>query len=288
MRRAVCMVAAGWLLAAAIAGCGVFGGEESAPSPAPDETSVVPADSSSSRLDPGSDLLLDFDDVPPRGMLKETVNLGTADIEVEGRSLSGAMLALEADPGGGLAVRFPPVSASPAVLAVTSTGVADVFSPGRASFRLGADVKLDAEAAAPADSEKAKQDNGNNVVQRGLFSDDAQFKLQVDEGRASCLMRGSRGEVLVKADTTVPAETWTRLACTRQEGRVTLTQEVLAGPGAGQQETWHSQDAIGPISMDRDAALAVGGKLNATGGVVTGNSDQFNGAIDNVVYDLID
>ena len=284
MGRAVCMAASGLLVAAVASGCGLSSGEGSSAEQAPS-----PVASATPSLDAEADLVLDFDDVPPSGLLEETSNLGTAGVVVQGLSFSGATLALEADSDGGQAVRFPSVSASPAVVTVASTGSSDVFSPGDASFRFAADVNLDPEAGGGDGSSPAGQDNGNNVVQRGLFGDDAQYKIQVDKGRASCRLQGDKGEVLVKADTTVPTETWTRLACTRRGDQVTLTQEVLEGPEAGTVETWQEEAAIGSIRMDADAGpLTVGGKVNAEGDPVRGNSDQFNGSIDNVVFDVAD
>ena len=281
MGRAVCMAATGWLVAAVVSGCGTSSGEQPPPEPTP-----APAASATPSLDAEGDLILTFDDAPPGGLLEETKNLGVADVAVQGLSFSGAMLALEADADGGQAVRFPSVSASPAVVTVASIGGDDVFSPGDASFRFSADVQLDPEAAADDDSELAGQDNGNNVLQRGLFGDDAQYKIQVDKGRASCRLQGDVGDVLVKADVTVPPDTWTRIACTREGDQVTLTQEVLAGPDAGQQEAWQDEATIGSITLDADAApMTVGGKVNAKGDPVSGNSDQFNGSIDNVFYD---
>ena len=281
MVRVLGMAAASCLVAALAVGCG-----SSNEGPPPQ-----PSSAEASTLAPGADdeLFLTFDDVSATGRVDEARNLGTSPVTVEGRTFTGAKLVLDVGLDGGQAVRFPAVAAPPALVTVTSQGRPDLFSPGSAAFTFGADVKLDPGAAEPDDSQLGGLDNGNNVVQRGLFGDEFQFKIQVDKGRASCRLQGTGGEVLVKADVPVPADTWTRLTCARDGKQVTLVQEILAGADAGQQETWQDESAIGSIEVPADAApFTIGGKINQNGAPVRDNSDQFNGSIDNVFFALAD
>jgi hypothetical protein len=95
-----------------------------------------------------------------------------------------------------------------------SCGVGRPAQPGSRDFEFGAGFSLDTKSTGD------HADNGDNLIQRGLFGDKAQYKIQVDKGKVSCRIKGSGG-----------------------------------------------------------AQVSIGGKVSATGAVITGDSDQFNGLI---------
>ncbi len=161
---------------------------------------------------------------------------------------------------------------------VTDGGGADDLSPGAAPFSFGADVRLDEV------SEGSAKDNGNNVVQRGLYGDPAQLKLQTDDARPTCRVKGSSGAVLVRSSRRIQALTWYSLRCQRTAGTVTLTV-TRTHDGA----TW-TYRADGPTGIVRPASsqpLSVGVKVNDAGRIAA-SADQFNGRLDNVFLDIAD
>lgn len=135
-------------------------------------------------------------------------------------------LTATADPDGrGAAARFPrwdgTAPAARAVVTVMRRGAGDPLSPGARAFRFGAAFKLDAV------SEGGRLDDGNNLVQRGLFGDPGQYKLQVDDGRVSCRIRGAAGAVVVRSRVVVTPIEWYSSTCSRVGGQVTL---AVVGP----------------------------------------------------------
>lgn len=234
------------------------------------------------------DVMLTFDDLPPALSMQQAINDGTADIKIDEVSFTGAMLALDVDREGGQAVRFPSVGAPPGVVTMVSRNVSDVLNPELSDFTFGADVRLDRKVTAMERRGLAGEDDGNNVLQRGVYFDPAQYKLQVDDGHASCLLRGSAGQAIISIDVRVPPNRWTRLRCLRADGLVTITQDVLEGRRAGESKTASAPAPVGEITMGRDQGpAAIGGKVNGSGEPVREDSDQFNGSIDNVFYDRV-
>jgi hypothetical protein len=106
--------------------------------------------------------------------------------------------------GSNRAVRFPAHSAATdaprAVVRVVPEGP-DALDPGTGRFESGADVVLDATSESGA---VGSTDNGDNLVQRGLFDDLSQYKVQLDARRPSCRVKGSAGTVFVTASMSVP------------------------------------------------------------------------------------
>lgn len=231
------------------------------------------------------DLMLSFDDLSPVVSVQQARNHGSAEVSIGEASFTGAMLALDIDRDGGQAIRFPVVGALPAVVTVSSEDFLDVLNPGPSDFSFGADIKLDRKVIAMQRRGLAGKDNGNNVFQRGLFTDASQYKLQVDDGFASCLLRGAGGQAIVGVQAPVPRETWTRLSCTRSGDRLTIAQEVLEGDATGAFDTAEATVAVGVVDTSSVGPAAIGGKVNADGEPVRVDSDQFNGVIDNVFYD---
>jgi hypothetical protein len=215
----------------------------------------------------------DFDGDSPFG------NRGTARVVTEVRGDPDALSIADGAPGYGRALRFPAFSsrggATPVVVTVRpqAPGGLDV---GNGRFGVGADIRLDSRSCC------SSSDNGNNVVQRGLYNDAAQFKIQVDDGTVSCRISGSGGIVFVRDSEPIKPQTWYRVGCVRDGDEVTLTvAEFDTSPSSHRRHV--TTGRTGELRFS-DAPIAIGGKVYSNGAVVTGDSDQFNGFIDNVVF----
>lgn len=194
-----------------------------------------------------------------------TANGGTLD-RVTGRS--------------GYAVRTPVFSAvgrTPAAVLVVKPRGADQLSPGARPFRWGVDVMLDSEQGT------TESDNGDNVLQRGLFDDQAQVKLQLDRDVPSCRVQGDRGEAIVTADAPVERATWHRIACQLRNDELTL---LVGEPGRPHPQEWTVPAAVGSVDFRRSEPVAIGGKVNRRGRIQPQDTDQFNGLLDNVFMDI--
>lgn len=137
----------------------------------------------------------------------------------------------------------------------------------------GADVELTGHGEGP-------EDDGDNVVQRGLYADENQFKLQVDRGVPSCTVRTPR----MRAFTALAdglGTGWHRLSC-HYDG-VTLELRATRFDGSTPDDRTASTRApAGALSFATSTAISVGGKVTATGALVESQPDQLNGALDNV------
>lgn len=226
-------------------------------------------------------LSFDFDDLGPlrsqgaaTGELR-VLNAGAEHVTVRVSAVGGGELSSMPDREGGFALRFPVYargSGERVVLTATSESVTDPLSPGSADFSFGADFAVDRV------TEGTGLDNGNNLVQRGLSGDPGQYKLQIDRGRASCLVAGDAGEVLVETEQRIRPHTWYHASCSRSGGRVTLDLGTYEG-------TPEQAVAVGPtgaVYLPAATPLVLGGKATPQGQAVVGDSDQFNGAMDNL------
>jgi len=237
-------------------------------------------------VDPAqSALVLTFEDDPGVGdVLTSLVNSGTASVSVRTvTSGDGAAVGRAGYPDGG-AVRLPAYSASDpgyAIVSVTNRGDGDPFSPGPDSFSFGADFSLDAESSG------TDADNGDNLLQRGLYDATGQYKIQLDGGRPSCRVMGSAGGVSVKASTRVVPGRWYRVWCTRRGDTVTLELGVVRTDGSVSFGSVSDDAEIGSVLLPRRTPLSVGGKLNADGTLTRSATDQFNGSVDRVFYRLL-
>jgi hypothetical protein len=162
-------------------------------------------------------------------------------------------------------------------LAACSALPADPAPDGASSapdLVFGADVQLGEGSGAGA------QDNGDNVVQRGLFADQDQLKLQVDKHVPSCTVRTPRLRAFVKL-THAMDDGWQRLSCRYDGVTLDLTATRLGGAGAAP-EVVSSPAAAGALSFASSTDISVGGKVTADGALVKTQPDQFNGVLDNV------
>ena len=186
------------------------------------------------------------------------------------------------DPASDRAIRYPRYDADPAgphaVVQVVDRRGADDLDPGVQPFRFGADFNLDtlSEDAGPGG-----RDNGDNLIQRGLFNRQAQYKIQLDHRIATCRVKGSLGTVSVSSSVHPVPGTWYRVMCSRQDDQLTIvvTRWDAGMPTSLRQSASGSIGVVSPVS--RTVPLSIGGKL-ARRGVINESSDQFNGRIDNV------
>jgi hypothetical protein len=227
---------------------------------------------------------LDFEDraAPIGDIVPSVQNTGTGRLYAEVVTHAGGRVLRAEGSDAGYALRFPGleggVDPPAAMLLLRSRDAEDFLSPGASDFAFGADVLLDEE------SEDAPTDNGNNVLQRGLFEDSAQYKLQVDHGSLSCRIAGTDGTAVVSAPVVEPGE-WYRVSCERSNGDVVLRWERLADSEEG--ETMR-RSTIGDVAFAAGTPFVVGGKLDGSGQVTVEATDQFNGVIDNVWFTLQD
>jgi hypothetical protein len=181
---------------------------------------------------------------------------------------------------GGSALRLPAYSDSTAppraVLRVSNATGSDRLSPGTANFAFGATARLDAA------SQGTSFDNGNNLVQRGLFDDVAQYKLDLDGRYPGCTVKGDLGTVSVRIREAVSPDDWYSLMCTRTDSTLTLSVEHHHSDDATTRQVTSATGRIGAVTMISPAIpMSVGGKLNAAG-TITSSTDQFNGLVDDV------
>jgi hypothetical protein len=227
---------------------------------------------------------LDFEDraAPVGDIVPSVQNTGTGRLYAEVVTHAGGRVLRAEGSNSGYALRFPGLEGGldppAAMLLLRSRDAEDFLSPGSGDFAFGADVLLDEE------SEDAPTDNGNNVVQRGLYEDTAQYKLQVDHGSLSCRIAGTDGAAVVTAPAVEPGE-WYRVSCERSNGDVVLSWERLADSEDG---STVRRSTTGDVTFAPGTPFVVGGKLDGRGQVTVEATDQFNGVIDNVWFTLQD
>ena len=228
-------------------------------------------------------LRLSFDQPEQKAgsVVTRVTNSGDADLSISVVTADGGRLRWLNQHGQ--AIRTPEYRATDseprALLSVRNAGGdADALSPGDASFSFGADFALDAV------SDGSSVDNGDNLIQRGLATDEVQYKLELDNRRPSCRILGSTGDVRVVSPVQVRAGAWYRVRCLRHPASVTLTVTDLA---TGKETVTTEAGETGLLdASSRSIPLSVGGKLNSDGSLVQSATDQFNGAIDQVMLSV--
>lgn len=280
VRRALAILCC---LAGGLAGCASDDAAGRSPSTAAAERSTDGAEPEQPTTTP--EVELHFDDLLPGDEAIIIASTGTAAVEVDVSAVGGGT-ALGARGLDGQALLLPGfVTGEPryAVVRIRGAGSRDVLSPGEAPFVFGGDFALDRTSTGTG------ADNGDNLVQRGLFGKSAQYKIQLDGGRPSCRVAGTRGDVTVTMKEQVEPGAWYRARCTRRGHRVTLSVAPIGADGqVGEAVTLTEQGRTGSVVMASGTPMSVGGKLGADGGVVRVSSDQFNGLVDEIVYDLLD
>lgn len=225
----------------------------------------------------GKEVALRF---PSKALTRDKGN-ATTDVSVVTHG-EGTVRRVDGRGGRGAAVRFPRFDSGGtdlAVLTLRDREGADDLSPGRHSFVFGADFTLDRGET------DAGRDNGNNLVQRGLWNDRMQYKIQIDDRRPSCRIKGDDGGLQVALNMTVAGNTWYRVRCVRNQKGLVLRVVRLSD-----RRTWKRvrRGDVGAMVADPRVPMSVGGKVDAGGRIVTGAPDQFNGRVDNVILDVRD
>lgn len=245
---------------------------------------------------PGRDVELTFTDARPAGTKLPAgttfPNAGSAGSGVVAAALyanGGSLKLATGRSAGDTAVRAPAHIATPtatpksAVVRITNTGATDLLDPGTQAFSFGADFALDA-ASSTADS----KDDGDNLIQRGLAGSATQWKIQIDRGIPSCVVK--QGATTIQAKTTLPIDrgSWYRAVCRRTTSGATTTV-VLTVTRLSTGAVVPSTPATGPLvdlSIATGVPMSVGGKLSDVGALILSATDQFNGKIDNAFLDL--
>lgn len=257
------------LAVVALAGCEVA---DQPAAPLPSARAVTAAE-------PGP-LDMDFDDVVAEygTIIARVGNGGTAPMRTSVATSNGGRVRLaRGEPGA--AARFPDFTgaddAPAAALLVRPSGAKDALEPRRRDFAFGARFWLDPEHGG------AGNDDGNNLMQRGLFEDDSQYKIQVDRGVPSCRIVGDDGEAMVELEEPVATEQWLGIECHRRGDQVDLILTDVAGTTL---DAAAVEQATGSVTFESGTVLAVGAKVGAGGTIPVRSTDQFNGAIDGVFY----
>lgn len=267
---------------AVLSGCGPDGGD-AVPAAGGTDPTTTTAPARPGGSDEVRDLWLPFSEVGDGVEESALSNNGTAPAVVSILSADGGRLARVSGPAGaGSAIEFPRydgVEPAPrAVLHIAPAGVDDL-APGDNEFEFGADFRVNKRAQG-----EPKLDNGNNLVQRGLAGDSSQLKIEVDKGRPACRIRGVEGQVDVKLEAVVEPDVWYRILCGRRGNTVSVALERLTDGEPVVVESRQSSGSIGALVFLPSLPLSVGGKLSSSGHLVTSATDQFNGAVDNVVF----
>lgn len=266
------LVAATSVLAIALAGCGGPGVETRLPSdPTRTPYPVKPELSLNA-------VLLDFDEEDPLAV-QSTGKVGTRSLQASGGQL------IQVPSGNGTsALQFPSYdpgkSGARLVLVLESGGGQDEFNPAAGDFSFGADLRLDAES-----SEQGSDDNGDNVLQRGLFSDEFQYKLQVDKRVPTCTVKSGATRMFVKLDQSFD-DGWFRVRCDYRAGTLTVSASRILQDRFTDLGSTSVRASIKPLQFSVKTPVTVGGKITPEGDLVVSESDQFNGDLDNVFVDI--
>jgi hypothetical protein len=222
-------------------------------------------------------VLLDFDNEDPLAT--------TAAERVSVRSLeAGGGQIIQVPSGNGTsALRFPtysPEVQSPRlVLVLNPVGATDLLNPEAKDFSFGADLRLNEVSSGEGD------DNGDNVLQRGLFSDASQYKLQVDKRVPSCTVKSRKAQLFAKFDDGLD-EGWFRVRCDYAAGSLTLSVSKILTDRVEELGNKTESRSIGQVGFNARTSATIGGKLGSNGELVLNQSDQFNGELDNVFVDV--
>jgi hypothetical protein len=270
----------GCLLGAVV---GAAGCRASASTPAHEPTSTPP----------GSTLRITFAGTPGARLTAADVRVaGDIPVTVTLASSHGGTIKthdVDAEGVGSRAARFPRLDptreAGASAVLVSSRGSDDELDPGDRAFSYGATVRLDKRSESDA---AGSADNGNNVLQKGLFLDPTQYKLQVDHGFASCRVAGSAGTLTVRSRVAIQPAVWYRLACARTQDSLTIAVHELTTKGSEIVDHQVARGVTGRISPEEGSTyLSLGAKVIASGAIPASSTDQFNGLVGSVFVNIL-
>ncbi len=206
--------------------------------------------------------------------------LGSADVQVDVVSLRDGAVRVAPDRSGEPAFGLPPFQdvPNPPRAAIRVTPLDDALTPGNRDFTMSVEARLDARSTGNP------VDNGDNLLQRGLASDESQFKIELDNARPMCRLQGSEGAVEVRAHDRVKAGTWYRITCVREGDLLTLSVTTLVGAGSQEVQSREVTGPVGAITWNQATPpLSVGAKFAPGGELIRSATDQFNGQVANPV-----
>lgn len=211
---------------------------------------------------------------------------GSANVNLRVVTRDGGKIKLEPGLNDKPALRFPPFVLEEtyprAVILVENAGPRDVLSPGGRDFVWGADFKLDPLSFG------TDMDNGDNLIQRGLFVHPAQFKAELDNDQAGCSVLGERGRVSVRTSQQVTPDVWYRVRCEKIGDELAVYVTEFGPDGATKSYARRESGPMGAVNMNPDTTpLTVGGKIGADGEILQDAADQFNGWITNPYYTIL-
>ncbi len=226
--------------------------------------------------DDGPQLLIGFDE----GLTRAGPGPAATGQQVSMVTTGAGRLTGSPDPQGGVAAQFPTVEAADGgnLAALLVSDEERDLVPGDESFTFGMDVML------PTQARRTERDDGDNLMQRGLFGSGGQYKLQLDDGRPSCRVVGKLGEAFVQLREVLEPGQWYRLRCEKVHQRLSIFVAELpmsTGTEWDSASAWSLTGTVGTI-----APLSVGAKVNIRGGLVVDSPDQFNGILDNVMVQI--
>lgn len=211
------------------------------------------------------------------------VNHGDAGLQVTVVSADGGQVATAAGrtSNDGTSVGFPAFDptapAARAVVRVTNAEATDRLNPAEGRFEFGTDLTLDAVSA---DVSPGSIDDGDNAVQRGLYNDVTQYKIELDRRQPACRIKGRAGELTVTAAMRVEADRWYRVACTRDGTNVAVSVSWWNADDTMTTQRWSKSGPTGDMApASASVPVSIGGKLE--GSSLVTNTDQFNGRLDN-------
>lgn len=228
---------------------------------------------------PGQSLSFDFDD--PAAPLTVTGPLAAGATIREVATNNGSLTFVDSYPDAGQAMQLPafdPTDSGPHAVLEVIPGPNDLLNPGAEPVSISADIQL----ATGQSAAEQGSDNGDNIIQRGLFDAPAQIKLQADHDVASCRVRGSDGELVARSKLKLKRGSWYRVSCARADETLTISDAPIIGGDIGKAVEVSEQGVIGAIDFGPGVPLSIGGKVNDDGTVTAKASDAFNGIIDNV------
>lgn len=202
---------------------------------------------------------------------------------------SGTVVGVLSFAGSGDAGDFPAFSGAAngprAVVAMVNTTATDAMTPQARGFFFGADINSDAISTGTS------YDNGNNIFQRGLYGDAAQYKIQIDHGYAMCRVKGDQGKIALTSAFLMPTGEWFRVRCYRKvlstgdQVWLEVTPINADGTLGNVVRSKSGIKKVGRLTFLPETPVSIGGKLiSAT--QIHGASDQFNGLIDNPILDI--
>ncbi|WKN50235.1 LamG-like jellyroll fold domain-containing protein [Nocardioides sp. Arc9.136] len=172
----------------------------------------------------------------------------------------GALTPTSGSPGR--AVQYPCPTCGRALIEVPDAAALD---PGTAAFSIGVDVRMTREESR----------RSMNVAQKGYYGEPGgQYKLQVDQGRPSCVVSGARTRLVAVAsgaEADVADGAWHRVVCSRTATEVlVLVDGVVRARATG---------VVGSVA--NASPLRIGAKnVSAT------DNDQFRADLDDVVVQV--